>query len=185
MSELLVGHEEIERRLASADLELSGSEVHGLLCGLVSSAAKSAIELLFAELFPQTEGGDLLREECQYALRQLHDMTLTSLTDPGMSFALLLPADQTTIHLRACGVRDWCEGYLYGLGLAGTVDDSALSQNARESLRDLSEIAGMNVDTLDDEDEEEEEALMQVTEFIRVAVMLVHEELAGTRTLHQ
>lgn len=185
MSDLLVGHEEIERRLASADLELSGSEVHGLLCGLLSCSPENAVELLFAELFPQAEEGDLLRAECQRALRQLFDQTVASMTDPGMGFTPLLPADQTAIRLRASGVREWCEGFLYGLGLAGVVDDSALSQSSRESLGDLSEIARMNVGTLDEGDEEEEEALMQVTEFVRVAVMIVYDNLSGTQAPRQ
>lgn len=174
-------HEEVERRLASADLDLSGAEVHGLLCGLLCGKATDAVELWLAELFPQPEAGDLLFEECRRTLRQLHDRTLASMTDPGMGFTLLLPADQKPIRLRAQGVRDWCEGFLYGLGLAGAADDRTFSQSTKESLLDISEIARMSVDTLDENDEEEEEALMQVTEFLRVAVMLVYDELAGIR----
>lgn len=183
MSDPFVVHEEVERRLASADLELSGAEVHGLLCGLLCTAATDADELWFAELFPQAGDGDgdLLLEACQRTLRQLHDQTLASMTDPEMGFALLLPADQKPIRLRASGVRDWCEGFLYGLGLAGGADDSTFSQSSRESLIDIAEIARMNVAALNEDDEEEEEALMQVTEFLRVAVMLVHDDMAGKR----
>jgi len=180
MSDQLVLHEEVERRLASADLELSGAEAHGLLCGLLCTAATDVGELWFAELFPQPGEGDLLLEECQRTLRRVHDQTLASMTDSEMGFALLLPADQKPIRLRASGVRDWCEGFLYGVGLAGGAEESAFSQSSRESLIDISEIARMNVDALT-EDEEEEEALMQVTEFLRVAAMLVYYEMAGKR----
>lgn len=174
-------HEEVERRLASADLELSGAEVHGLLCGLLCGAVADADALWFAELFPQAEEGDLLLEECRRTLLRLHDQTLASMKEPGMGFALLLPSDQKPIRLRASGVRDWCQGFLYGLGLAGAVDDSTFSQSTRESLIDISEIARMNVDDLKDSDDEEEEALMQITEFLRVAAMLVYDDLAGKR----
>ncbi|HXK55997.1 MAG: UPF0149 family protein [Gammaproteobacteria bacterium] len=176
-------HEEVERRLASADLELSGAEVHGLLCGLLCGTAADAAERWFAELFPQAEAGDLLREECQHTLRRLYERTLASIADPGMGFELLLPSDRKPIRLRASGVRDWCEGFLYGLGLAGAADENAFAQSTRESLIDIGEIARMNIDDLSDGDEEEEEALMQVTEFLRVAVLLTYDDLAGKRAV--
>jgi len=182
MSDPLVGHEELERRLASADLELSGAEVHGLLCGCLCSTSADSGELWFAELLPQAGEGDLLLEECRDTMRRLHDQTLASLADSGMSFALLLPSDETQIRLRASAVRDWCAGFLYGLGLTGAADDSALSESTRESLADFGEITRMNIDVLNENDEEEEEALMQVTEFLRVAAMLVYDDLANRRT---
>ena len=181
MSDPLLEHEEVERRLASADLEISGAEVHGLLCGLLCSTATDARQIWFDELFIQAESGDLLLVECQHTLHRLYQQTLASMRDTGMGFALLLPDDEKPIRLRARGVRDWCIGFLYGLGLTGAAEESELSQSTREALADFSEITRMNVDALDDSDEEEEEALMQVSEFLRVAAMLVYDDLAGRR----
>ena len=112
-------------------------------------------------------------------MQRLHDRTLASMTDPGMGFTLLLPADQNRFvsEPRECGTGG---RVLYGLGLAGLLM-TAHFQKHQKSLLDISEIARMSVDTLDENDEEEEEALMQVTEFLRVAVMLVYDELAGIR----
>ena len=174
-------HEELERRLASVDLELSGAEVHGLLCGLLCATSTDAGELWFGELFQQTEDGDLLLEECKQSLQRLYQQTHEAMADPGMGFALLLPSEEKPIRLRAVAVRDWCEGFLYGLGLGGTTGQSALSESTRESLNDFTEITRMNTDAIDEEDDAEEEALMQVTEFLRVAAMLVYDELAEGR----
>ena len=62
-------------------------------------------------------------------------------------------------------------------------DDLALSQSTREALTDFGEITRMNVDALEEGDEEEEEALMQVAEFLRVAAMLVYDDLCARRAL--
>jgi len=181
MSHPLVSHEEVERNLASADLEIGGGEVHGLLCGLLCCTNNDAFELWLAELLPQPEEGDLLLEECRLVLRRLYSQTLDSMTDSGMEFTLLMPADEKPMRLRASCVRDWCAGFLYGLGLAGGVKEGALSENTREALADISEITRMDVNATEEGDETEEEALMQVEEFLRVAAMLVFDDLAEIR----
>lgn len=180
MSHQRLEYEEVERRLISADMKTTAAEVHGLLCGLLCSSSNAADELWFAELFMQTEDGDLLLQECQQILHRLYDQTLASMSDPGISFVLLLPSDEKPIRQRANGVRDWCIGFLYGLGLASDVDEADLSSVCRESLADISEITRMHTDGVED-NEEEEEALMQVTEFVRVAAMLVHDELGAAK----
>ncbi|MET0094287.1 MAG: UPF0149 family protein, partial [Sedimenticola sp.] len=80
--------------------------------------------------------------------------------------------------VRARGVSEWCEGFLYGMGVAGVDPEVRLSGETREALNDLIEITRMDVDVLED-DEEDEDALVEVGEFLWVAAMLVHEELVN------
>lgn len=182
MSDRRVEYEEVEQRLCSMEMETTAAEVHGLLCGLLSGGSKPVDQFWFAELFAEMDEDDLLRQECRQTLQRLYDQTLAAMSDSGMAFVLFLPSDEKPLRQRASGVRDWCIGYLYGLGLTKGVDDAKLSSGCRESLADISEITRMNTDVLGD-DEEEEEALMQVTEFLRVAAMLVHDELTAARVV--
>ena len=178
----LVELEELERRLAAADLELPGSEVHGLLSGLLCGRRQDAEAVLLAELFPRPAEGDLLFRECRRTLGRLLDQTAAALADPGLRFAPLLPTDETPILQRAAAVVAWCRGFLYGIGIAGHATEQSLSEQTREALHDIGEITRMDLEGLGDGDEEEESSLMQITEFLWVAAVLVYEDLSRDRS---
>lgn len=177
-----IDHELVEKKLASADLESSGAEVHGALCGLLCAGREDALELWFAELFHEAADGDLLIEECRQTLRRLYDETKQAIEGPGLGFSPLLPAEQTPLQQRAAAISDWCQGFLYGVGLSGISQQQQLSGHTREALQDFSDITRMDLVTLDEDDEENEEALMQLREFLWVAAMLVYDDLVDDVT---
>ena len=185
MSGAALENERVERRLAAADLEVSGAEVHGMLCGLLCAGKPEARDIWFSELYQGDEGGegdDLLLRECRQTLDQLHDETLEAITGPGLGFTPLLPDDEKPLMLRASAVRDWSQGFLYGIGLAGIAPERELSEHTREALRDFSEITRMDLETLDEAAEEVEDDLMQISEFLWVAAMMVHDDLVPDPT---
>ena len=172
-----IQHELVEKKLASADVESSAAEVHGLLCGLLCAGRNDSLELWFAELLPEATDGDLLLEECRQTLRRLHDETRQAIEGPNLGFSPLLPDERTSLRRRAEAVSDWSQGFLYGVGLSGVSRQRQLSQNAREALQDLTDITRMDLAALSDDDEEDEEALMQLMEFLWVAATLIHDDL--------
>lgn len=182
ISEQALDLERVERRLASADLELSGSEAHGVICGLLCTGQPDTLDGWLAELFPPPADDEGLADDCQRTLRLLCEATQEAIEGPGLGFSPLLPDDDRPLRQRAAGVCDWCQGFLYGVGLAGVATEQTLSDHAREALQDMSDIMRMDLDALE-EDEESEESLMQVTEFLRVAVRLVYEELVPDETV--
>jgi uncharacterized protein YgfB (UPF0149 family) len=96
------------------------------------------------------------------------------LADPELGFEPLLPEDDRPLTERAEAMVDWCRGFLGGFGLAGTAAHAQLSDEAQEILRDVATIAGSSFD-FGDEDEDED-ALIEVQEFVRIGVMLLHTE---------
>ncbi len=174
--------ERVERRLASADLELSGSEAHGVICGLLCTGRQEGLDRWLAEVLTHPADDDEgLVDDCQRTLRVLCEETWKAIEEPGLGFSPLLPSDDRPIRQRAVGVCDWCQGFLYGVGLAGAAAEQALSDHTREALQDISNITRMDLDALE-EDEESEESLMQVTEFLWVVAMLVYEDLVPDQT---
>ena len=160
------------RALKSASVEASASEVHGLVCGLLCSGRVDASQRWHAELFDPVESGDSPTIACQQALERLSQGTKALLEDPDSGFYLMLPDDEQPLQHRAGALVEWCQGFLYGLGLSG-VSERSFSGEIREALRDLAEITRMDMSNME-ESEENEEAYMEISEFTRVAVMLVH-----------
>ncbi len=174
-AEMAPGYEPVVRQLRSAEVEASASEVHGLFCGLLCSGTADARVLWCSELFEDIESGGLPARECQQQLERLFQHTATQVEDPGSGLSLLLPDDGRPLKLRACALVEWCQGFLYGLGLSG-VSERRFSGEIREALRDLAEITRMDQQKME-ESEENEEAYMELSEFIRVAAMLVCEQM--------
>ena len=145
-----------------------------MLCGMLSGPRAFEPALWFDHL----SGGEraLFDDgEARAALDALMSATITAMADDDYDFALVLPADEAPLAARAAGFAAWCRGFLSGLGLSGIADLKALGEDAREFLADLSRFATLAMDA--DGDEEDERALVELTEFTRMGVMLVRAEL--------
>jgi hypothetical protein len=90
---------------------------------------------------------------------------------------LLLPADDTPAAERGAALAAWCDGFLYGLGLAGEDALDSLSAEAREFINDITEF--IQVDTDIEESDDADAALMEIAEYVRVGVHMVYQELAS------
>ena len=75
---------------------------------------------------------------------------------------------------QAC-VLQWCRGFLGGFGLAGHLD--ALPDNVSEAINDLHRIGSADVSVEDEE--ADEEALAEIIEFVRMAALMIHQEMAS------
>ena len=165
----------LARQLAAADVDASPAEVHGVAVGLLCAGAPHAFDRWQRELLENAGEGNVLAEECGRSLRALHERTAAEIGDPDMGFALFLPDDDRPLAERALALRDWCEGFLYGFGIAGPPPHQALSGEGREALRDFTELTRLDAEHVADS-EGEEGALTEIVEFVRVAVLVIREE---------
>jgi yecA family protein len=173
---MLLDYDNFNEQLSQVDIETSPAEVHGLLCGLLCGGEKQVEQRLLSELMASGGGDEPAWKECRQSLVGLIEETRNSLSGEQLGFPLLLPDDREPLLRRATAARDWCQGFLYGMGLLGEIKEKSLSDQAREAMRDLTEITRMELDGLG-ASEEEENALMQVVEFIWVAATLIYDEL--------
>ncbi|GAB3515518.1 UPF0149 family protein [Pseudoxanthomonas daejeonensis] len=143
-------------------------ELHGSLCGWLAgggedTAAWPARVLADAGVATPAPGS---------ALDRLRKATAAQLGDGEFTFQLLLGADDMPLRERAQGLFDWCRSFLGGFGLAAGAQPP-LSEEGAEALQDLARLAGASVEDID-EDDEDEDALSELEEFVRVAVLLLH-----------
>ncbi len=167
-------YHELNGHLAASELGPSAAEAHGMLCAMLCAGKPQAAESWIAELLAGTDAADRSTQACRRSLQDLAARTRAGITDPQLDFMPLLPDDSVPLAERAVGLYDWSRGFLYGLGLAG-LDVSRLSGPAREACDDFAAITHLDLKDLDDS-EENEQALAELTEFVRVATLLVYEE---------
>lgn len=174
-SEQSDAYQELQHKLTTANASADASEVHGVICGVIASNQELPV-YWFAELFDQAEEGDLLVADCRTEIEGLYANTTRQIEGTGLGMQLLLPDDENSLTTRAQAVSQWCQGFLYGVGLSGDAFEQQLSDEAREALEDIASFTRMDIDGIE-ESEEEEDALVEITEFIWVASMLIRETL--------
>jgi uncharacterized protein YgfB (UPF0149 family) len=166
----------LETALRDAGIGCSGPTAHGLLTGcLVADASLAAARL--EQVLGEPEPG---HAEGLRALRSLMDSlrleVLRALNDIDLGFQPLLPDDRTHIDARARALGMWVDGFLGGLGQSQRAGGLKPSPEATEILRDFAEIARIEEDPM--ADEANENALAELSEYVRVGVMLLADELA-------
>ena len=178
-------YDRIARLLGATELSASPAEAQGLLCGLICGGDPDARGTWMRQLIEDTEaqpGTDLLRDEGNADLKRVADRAFEEIEGPGMGLTFLLPDETRPLVERATAVYDWVRGFLFALGLLG-VSEADLSPQTREIFSDFTDLTRMDLDAVED-DEESEDALIEITEFIWVAAMLVYEErVAGPAEL--
>ena len=165
--------------LNAIDLDVGASEIHGVVIGLLCIGHTDAHAAWFADLFANRSSDDLLVQESRQVLGQLYQASIDQLNDEGNIFSPYLPDDGLSLPERAKCLSEWCQGFLYGLGLAG-IDSHRLGGGAQEALLDIAEFTRLDYEDLAC-DEASEMAYAELQEYLRVATLLIREELSSIR----
>ncbi len=160
-------------------LSFSPSEAQGIAAGLLAGDVPEPERHWADTLYADFAEGDALAGEARALLDRLYRATEAQLADAGFALELWLPGEAVAAEGYDVpeGLRDWVQGFLYGFGLVGEqASRERLSDEGREALHDLYEIGRLAVPegTLD---EEEQQALAELEEYIRVAVMTLHADM--------
>lgn len=167
---------EVGAALAGVEAEVSAAEAQGMLCGLFCSPdTPEAAPWIAQVLDGLSPKGEAAREVLE-ALSALYQDTRDRLENDSLEFEPLLPDDEAPIAERAAALGQWCEGFLFGLGIAGSHDPAKLPREANEVINDLTEIARIDHDA--EVDEDSEIAYTELVEYLRAATLLVREHTA-------
>ena len=160
--------------LQSAQNVFSAAEGHGLMLGLLCAGLSDWRSLLLGE----EAQSQAPTPELEQTLQQLFEHSQTQLQQQRMPLDLLLPDEEAPPEEQARAIRDWCQGFLYGFGLAGQQNSDFLSSDAGEALADIAQIAQLDTDSLDDQSSEE--SLLELKEYLWVATSLIWLEAKKT-----
>lgn len=171
----------LQAALKQAGIPVGAAECHGALTGWRASGLGDDPLPLLESLLDAGDGAqDPATAGCQELLVAVHLALGRDLDSTELRFAPLLPADEAPLPLRVAALGEWCEGFLFGLGLAG---DAAVQggSEVREVVEDFAQIARAG---LEDEagSEADEVAYAELVEYLRAGALLVHETLARAPT---
>ncbi len=164
----------VQDALVALGATADAAESHGTLCALLLAAAP--LETWLGHTLQETPAAaDVLARERLGVLQALYLETRTQLDDGDLGLALLLPADDADFAARLQALAGWCQGFLYGLGVAGLAEADGLDEDTREGLSDLLEISKLDVD--EDGDDEAEQQFAHLVEHVRLVTLMLNESL--------
>lgn len=164
--------------IEDAAIGVSGSELHGVMCGYLCAGADAQGEAYLHALLHNKKD-----EASRNALLQLFAAFTVSqqqINNFDFEFQMLLPDDDSALIDRAQAFGEWCDGFNQGLSMAGISADEFYEEEAQEALQHMSEFAELDYEALD-VSEEDERALMEVSEYARLAVIRLHGDLILNR----
>jgi uncharacterized protein YgfB (UPF0149 family) len=190
ISEHLVDFASIDRLFHQLGIDLDPAECHGSLCGLLCASGTISGSVWINQVLaghldltetekPPSQGQ--VEDADHRVLLNLYKETVGCLDDPEYRFSLLLPEDGEPLALRVEALARWCQGFLMGLGIGGLRDQSMLPDDSLEAIRDFVEISRLSRGEVS-ADNEDESAFAEIVEYVRMAVLMVYEELRPLRT---
>lgn len=174
---------DVSSALVSLGVDEDAAELHGTLCGLLCIRDDVSADMWLSpnpgkagRTAAESPAGDGGTPAYDPLFGSLQDETRRQLNDPEMSFRLLLPDDQYPLPERTGSLVNWCKGFLFGLGTGGFENFEHLPAETNEFLQDLIEITRTSFEAID-ATREEEGAYAEIVEYVRIGVLLVHEEI--------
>jgi len=181
-------YDDFVESIGCLSLPISASELHGMMCGYLCASADAQGESYLRALLNNKKD-----QESRSALLSMFSVFTISqqqIANFDFDFEMLLPDDDEMLVARAQAFSEWCEGFTQALTTAGVDADQFYEEEAQEALQHIIEFADLDCDTLD-VDEEDEKALMEVSEYARLAVLRLHGDLianekerGGSETTH-
>lgn len=171
MTDLLPALSDIDDACRDLKFATGASELHGSLCGWLAGGGETSADWLAQVLVDDA----LPQPVPDSALDRLRQASVAQLEDRSFGFALLIPDEDASLAVRSGALFDWCRGFIGAFGLAAGADPP-LSEEGLEALTDLAKLAAATAQ--EDGDEEDEHALVEIEEFVRVAVLLLHGDCA-------
>ena len=167
---------ELEDALQKAEADYSAAEAQAIASGMLAvniAADKIAwVQLLFGDIQP----GNAEQEKAIKLAGDLFEQTKLQLQDSNLAYELLFPDEDESLYARVTALQEWCSGFLLGVGVAGVKDHKSLPEDSRELLADFAEIGTVGQFDLENE-AESEEAFTEISEYVRMGVLLINEEL--------
>ncbi len=182
---------QLDDLLFSVEAAMGACEAHGALCGMLCAQGATEASQWLLQVLGEHEDSSRDLQEAGKQLLQVHRITVEQMNTHDIDFELMIPDDDDPLEDRVEGLGTWCQGFVYGLAAGGIKEDTELPENSRELIKDILEIsrAGYVIDDeaeLDDT-EEDEVAFMEVSEYVRMGILLVYEELQplqSSQTVH-
>lgn len=150
------------------------AELHGDLCGQLCADQKPDADTWLRQAMQFMEVSALDDDISKVELVELLEQTEMGIKDRGLGFKLLIADDDFSLNERMQTLLEWCEGFLSALADNTPFNEGTLSDELKDALKDLEQIAEIS-ESLED-DEHNEQDFFSISEYVRMTAMMLYAE---------
>ncbi len=159
----------------------SPSHLHGYSIGLLVSGDVMEPEQWLRLATTFIDAVEPPNESEKPVLLSLYAASQFQLQAGDMGFQLLLPEDEVEVTLRVDALGQWCQGFLAGFAQGGKQiqqlrGQQQYSEDVSEAIRDIAAISQVNLSESDDDQETREQNMVEIIEYLRVAIQAIYLE---------
>ncbi len=167
-------YQRVTESILALNIPISGSELHGILCGYLSAgASQEGIAYLRAFI---TKANDDSTRHAARVLFDIYTISQQQIETMGFEFQLLLPDDSEALLYRAQSFTEWCDGFTQGIRMAGVEYEQIQDDDALDAIQHITEFAELDYESLQF-DGDDERALTEISEYARMAVLHIYSDL--------
>ena len=159
-------------------LSISGSELHGMMCGYLSAGAVQKGDAYLRALLAH-QNNAIIRTAAP-VLFEVYAISQQQIEGSGFEFQLLLPDEDEPLLNRVKSFSEWCDGFTQGIRMAGVDMDTFQDDDAQDAIEHITEFAELDYHSLQF-DEDDERALTEISEYARMAVLHIYSDLTANR----
>ena len=157
------------------------AESHGVASGmLVANTTADKLDWI-KQVMGEIEKNDIPSADAVKQLGDWFDEIKSHLQDSNLRYELCLPDDEQTLEKRVTALQEWCRGFIMGIAISGLKNFNKLPEDTRELISDFSRISSEEEFDLDHADEAEI-AYADISQYVRIGVLLINEELQPMKT---
>lgn len=164
---MLVNYQSFNAILTGLTQRYSTSYLHGMICGYICSDAALAGEQYVQSLIVPKK--DKSSRSILITLSAIFQLTAHQLLALNYELELLLPDDEHSLCERAKAFSQWCEGFIDSITRTGLISRSFENTELADVIGHIKAFAKLDYDKLSIS-EADEKALVDITEYTRVAV---------------
>ncbi|HBI21020.1 MAG TPA: YecA family protein [Legionella sp.] len=157
-------------------LSISGSELHGMMCGYLSAGAVQKGDAYLRALLAHQN--DATIRTAAPVLFEVYAISQQQIEGSGFEFQLLLPDEEEPLLERVKSFSEWCDGFTQGIRMAGVDMDTFQDDDAQDAIEHITEFAELDYHSLQF-DEDDERALTEISEYARMAVLHIYSDLTA------
>lgn len=178
-----MAYQTINKIFQKNETDLTSAEAHGLATGMLCIENSTEVTSWISQLL---EDDTALLEEDKTILMALFEQTRNLLggEEDSFRFDLFLPGDDVSLAEQLEAIRSWCEGFLFGVGYSSS--EATWPGEVGEVIKDVVEFTKLDSEVDEEMEQEEidelEGALIEIQEYLRVAVMTVRDQFLESNT---
>ncbi|WP_208293538.1 YecA/YgfB family protein [Zophobihabitans entericus] len=175
-------YEQLNEQLKSYGIGMNASELHGFITGMLAGGNKD--DSWKTLLNDMVNDGQPLVGRLAELTQKCYESTKEHLEGSEFDFQILL--SERDLFTQIDDLVGWVNHYLLGLGLVQP-QLTKVKGDVKEAINDLRQITALGYDAEEDDPEDLAYAFEEVSEYVRVAVMLCHDEFTdehSSNTVH-